>query len=51
MYQSRGTLLEVGYAPLEQFAPLKRLLVSGPLRDVERETLQFIAHGLGHTLS
>ena|SRR5258708_1731183 len=45
-YQSLGTLLEVGHAPLEKFISLKRPVVSGPLCDLERQTLQFLAHGL-----
>lgn len=49
--QSCGTLLQVGYAPLEEFVFLKRLTMSGPLRELESEPLQFIPDRPGHPLA
>jgi hypothetical protein len=49
--QSCSTLLQVGYAPLEEFVFLTRLTMSGPLRELESKPLQFIPNRPGHTLA
>jgi len=41
-----GALLEIGDTPIEVFVVLKRFAMGGPLRELERETPQFVRTGL-----